>query len=111
MIYIPVCCSHLVVSFLTHPRHTPTPIAFGLFFDYFYKALIIWTEMMAIKRKIYAAILLGLASMPLLGGTGRPSDGFLSFVLLLGFLMILLGILQLAAYLKRKIEDILEGLY
>jgi hypothetical protein len=100
-----------MLSSVTHPRHIPTPIAFGFFFDYFYKVLIIWREKMALKRKIKLAMLFWLASAPLLGGTGRPSDGFLSFVLLLGFLLVILGILQLAAYLKRKIRDMLEGLY
>jgi hypothetical protein len=100
-----------MLSSVTHPGQVPTPIAFGHFFEYFYKVLIIWTEKMALKRSIPLAMLFWLASAPLMGGTGRPSDGFLSFVLLLGFLLILLGILQLAAYLKRKIRDMLEGLY
>ena len=51
------------------------------------------------------------AAMPLWGGTGRPSDGFLSFVLLLGFLGLLWGILELVAYVKRKISELLNGLY
>ena len=66
---------------------------------------------MSILRKTSLALLLCLFLNPLMGGTGRPSDGFLSFVLLLGFLLILLGILQLAVCLKRKIDEILEGLY
>ena len=100
-----------MVSTVTHHRHILTPIDFGFFFDYFYKALIIWTEKMALIRKISIVTLFWLASAPLQGGTGRPSDGFLSFVLLLGFLMLILGILQLAAFLKRKIQDFLEDLY
>ena len=52
-----------------------------------------------------------LASVPLLGGTGRPSDGLLSFILLLGFLLLILGILQLAAMGKKWLEEVLEGLY
>lgn len=51
------------------------------------------------------------ATIPLWGGTGRPSDGFLSFVLLLGFLGLLWGILELVAYVKRKISELLNGLY
>ena len=66
---------------------------------------------MAILRKTSLVLLLCLALNPLMGGTGRPSDGLLSFVLLLGFLLILLGVLQLAACIKRKIDEILEGLY
>lgn len=66
---------------------------------------------MATYRKTCLVLLFWLYSSALLGGTGRPSDGLLSFALLMGFLLILLGILQLAAFLKRKIDDILEGLY
>jgi hypothetical protein len=73
--------------------------------------LIICGEKMAAKRKIQLAMLFWLASAPLLGGTGRPSDGLLSFVLLLGFLLIILGILQLAAMGKRWAEGLLDGLY
>ncbi len=61
---------------------------------------------MTTKRKIGTATLLWLASLPLWGGTGRPGDGFLSFILLLGFLVFLLGILQLATYVKRKIREL-----
>lgn len=63
------------------------------------------------KRKIGVSLLFCLASLPLLAGTGRPSDGFLSFILLFGFLVFLLGILQLATYIKRKIRELLEGIY
>lgn len=51
------------------------------------------------------------AILPLWGGTGRPGDGFLSFILLLGFLGLLWGILELAACVKRKISELLDGLY
>ena len=57
------------------------------------------------------AILFCLASAPLLGGTGRPSDGFLSFLLLLGLLLVILGILQLAAMGKKWLGELLDGLY
>lgn len=66
---------------------------------------------MAILRKTGTATLLWLASLPLLGGTGRPGDGFLSFILLFGFLVLLLGILHLATYVKRKIRELLEDIY
>lgn len=66
---------------------------------------------MAILRKTSLVLLFCQALNPLMGGTGRPDDGFLSFILLLGFLLILLGILQIAACLKRKIDEILDGLY
>ena len=63
------------------------------------------------KRKIWMVTLLWLATLPLWGGTGRPSDGFLSFILLLGFLVLVLGILQLAFYVKKKILELLEDMY
>ncbi len=66
---------------------------------------------MTSKRKIGTATLLWLASLPLWGGTGRPGDGFLSFILLFGFLVLLLGILQLSTYIKRKIRELLEDIY
>ena len=62
-------------------------------------------------RKIAAVSLWMIATMPLWGGTGRPSDGFLSFILLFGFLVLLLGILQLASYVKRRIQELLEDIY
>ena len=63
------------------------------------------------KRKIGTTTLFWLAFLPLWGGTGRPNDGFLSFILLFGFLVLLLGILQLASYVKRKIQELLEDIY
>jgi len=63
------------------------------------------------KRKIAAACLMLTASLPLWGGTGKPSDGFLSFLLLLGFLLIVLGILHLADCLKRWIKNLLDWMY
>lgn len=66
---------------------------------------------MTSKRKIGTATLLWLASLPLWGGTGRPGDGFLSFILIFGFLVLLLSILQLATYVKRKIRELLEDIY
>lgn len=73
--------------------------------------MVIWIEKMHNKRKIGTALLIVLGIMPLWGGTGRPSDGLLSFILLLGFLLLILGILQLAAFTKRCLDEILEGLY
>ena len=66
---------------------------------------------MTTKRKIGTATLLWLVSLPLWGGTGRPGDGFLSFILIFGFLVLLLSILQLATYVKRKIRELLEDIY
>ena len=63
------------------------------------------------KRKIAAAFLGMSIYLPLWGGTGRPSDGFLSFLLLLGFLLLILGILHLAENIKQRIGNLLDGLY
>jgi len=63
------------------------------------------------KRAISALFLLGFMSLPLFGGTGRASDGFLSFVLLLGFLLGILVILYLIDQLRRWIGSLLDGLY
>lgn len=63
------------------------------------------------KREIALAGMWMGASLPLWGGTGRPSDGFLSFVLLLGFLGLLWGFLELAVYIKRIFRELLDGLY
>jgi len=61
-------------------------------------------------RKTGLLAILWLGYQPTWGGTGSPSDGFLSFILLFGFLLLLLGIMQLLAYLKRKIRELLEDL-
>lgn len=66
---------------------------------------------MTANKKIGTGTLLWLVSLPLWGGTGRPGDGFLSFILLFGLLVLLLGILQLATYVKRKIRELLEDIY
>jgi len=63
------------------------------------------------NKIIIGILLICFSSLPLWGGTGRPSDGFLSFMLLFGFLGFLLGILQLGYYLKRKIREFLEDIY
>ena len=63
------------------------------------------------KRNTGTDTLFWLAFLPRWGGTGRPSDGFLSFILLFGFLVLLLGVLQLVAYVKRRIQELLEDIY
>lgn len=60
--------------------------------------------------KIAAASLCLLISLPLWAGTGSPRDGFLSFILVLGFLGILLGILYIIDFIKLKIRKLLEGI-
>ena len=59
---------------------------------------------MSSKRGKSILVLLYLVLLPLWGGTGKPADGFLSFVLLLGFLGIILGILYGIEILKRIIS-------
>ena len=66
---------------------------------------------MPFKKKTGLLMLCWLASQPLLGGTGRPSDGLLSFILLFGFLVLLLGLLQVASYVKRRIQELLKDIY
>ena len=62
------------------------------------------------KKAVLASILM-IGSLPLWGGTGRPSDGMLSFLLLLGFLSFVLGILHLVDHMKRCLRDLLKGMY
>ena len=58
------------------------------------------------SKRIKAILgLLCLVLLPLWGGTGKPADGFLSFILLLGFLGIILGILYGIEFLKRVISE------
>jgi len=65
-----------------------------------------------IKKREIALVFLGIiSSLPLRGGTGRPSDGMLSFLLLLGFLLIILGFLHLVDHIKGRIKNLLEGMY
>jgi len=66
---------------------------------------------MARIRNIAVIILLCHAFLPVWGGTGSPADGLLSFILVLGFLLILLGILQLVSCLKRKLDSLLEDIF
>jgi hypothetical protein len=60
------------------------------------------------KIKIAATSLCLFISLPLWGGTGRPRDGFLSFILVLGFLVTLLGILLLIDFIKLKVRKFLK---
>jgi len=62
-------------------------------------------------RKILAISCISGLCLPLWGGTGRPSDGLLSFLLLLGFLLTILGLLHLADRIKTKLDNLLEGLF
>jgi hypothetical protein len=48
------------------------------------------------------------ATCPLFGAAGRPSDGFLSFIVILGFLGVILGSLYLIDFLRLLIRRLLE---
>jgi hypothetical protein len=64
------------------------------------------------KKHISATILLGTGlCLPMLGAAGRPSDGFLSFVLLFGFLFVLWGVMYLLDLAKKKIDELLSDLF
>ena len=61
------------------------------------------------KKRTKCAIMIILApSFSLLGAAGRPADGFLFFIVLLGFLGFILGILYLVDYIKILIRRFME---
>lgn len=57
---------------------------------------------MTSKLNILLIILLILPGKKLWAGTGSASDGLLSFLVLLGFLLFLLGMVHLAELLKAR---------
>ncbi len=62
------------------------------------------------KKRLKSVIMIfPAASIALFGAAGRPSDGFLSFIVLLGFLGFILGILYLADYIKILIRRFFES--
>lgn len=62
------------------------------------------------KRAILIILGLEIAPFTLLGAAGRPEDGFLFFIVLLGFLGVLLGIIHLVEYVRNRIRDFLDGI-
>jgi len=62
------------------------------------------------KNRILLTLLLFIPGKELLAGTGNVSDGLLSFVLLLGFLLILLGMVHLTELFKTRIRRFLDGI-
>ena len=62
------------------------------------------------KTYIFLILLLYVPEKKLLAGTGSASDGFLSFILLLGFLLLLLGIIHLVELTKVSIRRFLDGI-
>jgi len=62
------------------------------------------------KRHIWALLLLVASSAPLFGAAGRPKDGLLFFIVVLGFLGLILGILHLADFIKLRLRKFLDSL-
>ena len=56
------------------------------------------------KRRISIILLISVPVIALFGGTGRPEDGFLFFIVLLGFLGLILGILYLVDFIRDLIR-------
>ena len=64
------------------------------------------------KKQLYALVSFLICSiLPVWGGTYRPRDGMLSFLLLLGFLLVILGVLQLLDSIKSRLDDLFEGMF
>jgi len=62
------------------------------------------------KRKYLSTSYLIVAPALLYGGTCSPEDGLLSFLIILGFLLAILGILHLADFVRKHIRKFLERL-
>ena len=60
------------------------------------------------KRRQTAIVTLLAPSILLFGGTGRPEDGFLAFIVILAFLGLILSILYLVDYIKILIRRFFE---
>ena len=60
------------------------------------------------KRQKLIVLLAAGPAITLFGGTGRPADGFLFFVVVLGFLGLILGILYLVDYIRNLIQRFLD---
>ena len=63
---------------------------------------------MAGKLKILLILLLIFPGKKLLAGTGSASDGLLSFLVLLGFLLFLLGMVHLAERVKTRFRKFMH---
>ncbi len=68
------------------------------------------TFWMGKKIRILLMFLLFIPGNALLAGTGNVSDGLLSFVLLLGFLLFLLGMVYLTELIKIRIRRYIDGI-
>ena len=63
---------------------------------------------MAGKLKILLILLLIFPGKKLWAGTGNASDGLLSFLVLLGFLLFLLGMVHLAERVKARFRKFMH---
>ena len=52
------------------------------------------------KRRLLTILVLTISCLTLFGAAGRPKDGFLSFLVILGFLGLLLGIILMIDYIR-----------
>lgn len=68
------------------------------------------TFWMSKKIRVLLMFLLFIPGNALLAGTGNVSDGLLSFVLLLGFLLFLLGMVYLTELIKIRIRRYIDGI-
>jgi len=65
---------------------------------------------MVIKLKILLILLLIFPGKKLWAGRGSVSDGLLSFIVLLGFLLLLLGMVHLAERVKARFRKFMHGI-
>jgi hypothetical protein len=62
------------------------------------------------KSRILLILLLFIPGNALLAGTGNVSDGLLSSLVLLGFLLFLLGMVHLTELIKIRIRSFFDGI-
>ena len=63
------------------------------------------------KRQKFLILMTTAPALSLYGGTGRPSDGFLFFVFVLGFLGLILGVMYLIDYIKDRIRRLFDAYF
>ena len=60
------------------------------------------------KRHLLTILVLAISCLTLFGAVGRPKDGFLSFLVVLGFLGLILGIKLMIDYIRFLARRFLE---
>lgn len=63
------------------------------------------------KRQKLAILMLVVPAVSMYGGTGRPEDGFLFFVFVLGLLGLILGVIHLVDYIKIQVRRKFEAYF